>query len=583
MADRGRRQYSSDRDLFLKVPACIAALLVLLWVVLLKDINTNRDDARERAVSDLRAFADIAGHHFGASLLTVDLGLTHLRLRWQENPATLRQYLDAELRPVTGYATGHVCIHDGAGRILFSTVADPIVSAIACRLTQNHQELANSRVTSSAASLDFLAVGQIPQLPGWSGKGLQFSRPLGTTPDEGRILLSIPRHEFSQALAAEDLPEGGALALIDDSHHVLWFVTRRGLMTGNADIGNLAQGLSTHAITSSPGRGVIETYSHHDGVAILGAWIEIEGYPFTAFISQSLDAIYHHHAVLKRSYLIFGLVLSLLMVSVGLVLIAWLKTRRAELRRLRADMAHLSQREAELTASRQMLRELAANEFAVRDEEEARIARELHDELGQRLTVLRMDLAMLPRMGVLSPYQMAAEVAGLKAQVDGIIGAVRHIIRNLRPVSLEVSLVAAVQGLLDEFRDRFAFAVELYNHLPDDIEIPELLASTAFRIIQEAITNTARHADASRVVVELGLSQGQFQLYVRDTGRGFNSQLAPPGFGLNGMRERVAMLGGSLTVTSTPGQGTRIEALLPLPTDIQGHWQAADSRQAKHR
>jgi signal transduction histidine kinase len=178
-----------------------------------------------------------------------------------------------------------------------------------------------------------------------------------------------------------------------------------------------------------------------------------------------------------------------------------------------------------------------------------------------------MDILMLPRAVSADPAGLLpGQVAELKASLDGIVALVRDIAGRLRPATLDVGLEAAAEGLVEEFRASLRVPCEFDSRLPPRLELGERLATAAFRIIQESLTNVARHADATRVRVVLAMKDGNLHIQVHDNGRGLDLESGhpKPSFGLSGMRERAAMLGGIVEITSKPGEGTTVDAWIPL-------------------
>ena len=246
----------------------------------------------------------------------------------------------------------------------------------------------------------------------------------------------------------------------------------------------------------------------------------------------------------------------------SLILLLWVGAKYSRQLRDEVDMARRTQ--AELSASRQALRDLAAHEQAKREDERKHMAQEIHDELGQRLTVLRMDVALLPRAVAAAPsVELPRQAKKLKRDIDAIVAIVRDIAGQLRPVALEVGLAAAVEAMLQDFEQALGIPCELDNRLPAHRVLDEPRSSVAFRILQESMTNAARHAGATRIKVSLAESAGQLLLRVQDDGRGFSAATGS-GFGLTGMRERAASLGGWAHIASQPGVGTTVEAAIPL-------------------
>jgi signal transduction histidine kinase len=222
--------------------------------------------------------------------------------------------------------------------------------------------------------------------------------------------------------------------------------------------------------------------------------------------------------------------------------------------------------EQELRASSEQLRNLTAHLLSVREEERTRISREVHDELGQSLTAVKMDLAWLAGRLPQRNGQMLKRIHSTGQLADSIIQSIRRISTELRPAVLDLGLAAAVEWQVQEFQARSGIQckVRLLTR-----EVVASNASTAmFRIFQETLTNVARHAKATRVEVVLQKQRDRLVLLIRDNGRGFDQ--ADPSLskslGLLGMRERAAILGGQLNISSAPGKGTTVTAWIPLPS-----------------
>jgi signal transduction histidine kinase len=222
--------------------------------------------------------------------------------------------------------------------------------------------------------------------------------------------------------------------------------------------------------------------------------------------------------------------------------------------------AALEERSAELTrASASLLRAAEA--------ERGRIARELHDETGQMLTAIKLELAELQR--ALGPERASSDAIARATDLAGrALESIRATARGLRPAVLDdLGFVPAMRALAEEFAGRTGVTVQL-----SEVPLPRPAAPEveviAYRVLQEALTNVARHASATRVDVQLAPADGELRLVVQDDGRGLDtapSADAGAGHaGLAGMRERVVGAGGRLAITSAPGRGVRLEARLPL-------------------
>jgi PAS domain S-box-containing protein len=229
------------------------------------------------------------------------------------------------------------------------------------------------------------------------------------------------------------------------------------------------------------------------------------------------------------------------------------------------DVSGRHQVQDKLTRSHAQLRQLSAALQTIREEERTHIARELHDDLGQLLAALRMDLSLLQQQE--TGDAAARLIRGMEQNLLTAITSLRRIATNLRPRSLdEGGLFFALQGLRDDFVERYGIACTLYA---DEVELRlGNAASTAiFRIVQEALTNIARHANASNVTITLYRVDGEVLLTVRDDGRGIAAadMEKAQSLGLVGMRERVWAMDGDITISSDEPPGTRIDIVLPLP------------------
>ncbi|HUX91917.1 MAG TPA: PAS domain S-box protein [Gallionellaceae bacterium] len=228
------------------------------------------------------------------------------------------------------------------------------------------------------------------------------------------------------------------------------------------------------------------------------------------------------------------------------------------------DISARKQMENELRESRKQLRALSMFLQTVREEERKRIARELHDELGQALTALKIDLDWLEaRCG-----NMDARVGEKFRSMDVILGktveSVRIIAEDLRPGMLDdLGLAAAIEWQVEKFQERTTIQCELSMNR-DEFELDERVATSVFRIVQEALTNVARHAAASKVRIVVEERDDEIHLEITDNGKGFQAGPKKRSYGLLGIKERVNMLGGAVEISSQPGAGTAVRASIPL-------------------
>ena len=219
-----------------------------------------------------------------------------------------------------------------------------------------------------------------------------------------------------------------------------------------------------------------------------------------------------------------------------------------------------------LARSREELRELATAASSAREQEQARIARELHDELAQSLSTMKMDIALIRSVpGGGGDAVLGKRLDRMEKQIDGTIAAMRRIAADLRPLALDdLGLVPAIEALVHEFARRTGLRCELA--IGDErLAVTDGHATAIFRIIQESLTNVAKHARATRVEVIVEVDDDAVTVSVHDDGAGFvtDGPRKPQSYGLLGIRERAYLLGGDMRVTSEPGKGAQIEVRLP--------------------
>jgi len=226
--------------------------------------------------------------------------------------------------------------------------------------------------------------------------------------------------------------------------------------------------------------------------------------------------------------------------------------------------------EEEVKQSRELLRALSAHLQSIREEERTMIAREIHDELGQALTGLKMDLSALQKglrkTGELDFARLTEKTSTMSELVDSTIQTVRKIATDLRPGILDdLGLVAAIEWQAQDFQKRTGINCSLKAGV-DEVEMNADRSTALFRIFQETLTNVARHSAATEVEVMLSQYGDQIALEIKDNGKGI-SQAEISGrrsLGLLGMRERAQLLGGDLKISGTPNEGTTVTARIPL-------------------
>ncbi|OWW19852.1 sensor histidine kinase [Noviherbaspirillum denitrificans] len=241
------------------------------------------------------------------------------------------------------------------------------------------------------------------------------------------------------------------------------------------------------------------------------------------------------------------------------------KQMRAAINQLEHEIQERRKAEEALRQSQATLRELAAYQERVREDERKRIAREIHDELGQNLLALRLDVSALhARTGDRHPRLRERAETALD-HIDTTMKSIRAIMNNLRPPVLDLGLPAAIEWQVAQFEHRNNLVCELAMR-DDGSPVPETQATAVFRVLQESLNNIGRHARATVVRIEVAIDDGRLELTIRDNGIGMQpgDRRKAHRFGLIGMEERVAMLGGNLSIESAPGEGTVLRVVVPL-------------------
>jgi signal transduction histidine kinase len=231
-----------------------------------------------------------------------------------------------------------------------------------------------------------------------------------------------------------------------------------------------------------------------------------------------------------------------------------------------SDITEAKQVEDQLRASQEQLRELSQFLESVREEERTRMAREIHDELGQTLTALKIDLSWLSRKFSREQGLLLAKTESMYELVGRAIQTVKRIATELRPGVLDdLGLADAIQWQTQEF-GKLTDIKSKFSASPDGMVLDRDRSTAVFRICQEALTNVARHADATRVSVSLKQGPGRVSLRISDNGRGIEESqiLDPRAFGLLGMRERARFWGGEVKISGAPGKGTVVAVSIPL-------------------
>jgi len=297
------------------------------------------------------------------------------------------------------------------------------------------------------------------------------------------------------------------------------------------------------------------------GTLTVGTWV------FCGFFNLT-ETLRHLTGPYER-YQLDELPTMLLVLGLGLT---WFATRRY--REARQEIALRKLAEAQLAAALTDNRRLAQQYVELQEAERKALARELHDELGQYLNVIKLDAVRIRDDARASPDAVHRQASTIVENCNHTHGALATLMRELRPAGLdELGLAAAVEHCVQTWRTRLPEVSLALSISGDFTTLPESIAVTLYRLVQEALTNIAKHAAARHVSVRLdragepGAVGERAEVIVADDGVGTATALPTRGLGLLGMRERVMALQGKLAFTSAPGQGFELSAQIPVPSD----------------
>jgi signal transduction histidine kinase len=237
----------------------------------------------------------------------------------------------------------------------------------------------------------------------------------------------------------------------------------------------------------------------------------------------------------------------------------------------RQDLEHLNERrlaEQALRQSQEELRQLASYQERIKEDERKRIAREIHDELGQNLLALRIDVAMLHARTGASHPKLNKKVHSVLDHIDSTMKAMRAIINNLRPTVLDLGLSAAIEWQVKEFQRRTGIACEL-QLVEKELVVDDTRATALFRILQESLNNVFRHARASKARIDVQRRDGRLVMTVADNGVGIfpGCRRKANSFGLVGIKERISTLGGEFRIDTGEDAGTALTVSIPVASD----------------
>ncbi|QHE83983.1 sensor histidine kinase [Hydrogenophaga sp. BPS33] len=404
-----------------------------------------------------------------------------------------------------------------------------------------------------------------------------------TTLEQG-VALSDARLEASRTLQSLTDAEAAARAYIASGHPDDLATYREAV----ADMQAVRQGVVKLVEVLDPGRtfslsGLNEQLDAH--VATLDEWVRAaaQGRKAQAQTQASAHQSRQRYAALRTEFetvlkrgeaiqkstrvslfdamLINRLALHGLVVLAVLALALFMRQLRESDRREAQEHERLS---AQVTLRTTALRNLAGHHVSAREDERSRVARELHDELGGLFTAMKLEIARLRRVTEV-PDAALERIAGIEQRLNEGIAVKRRIIEHLRPSSLDqLGLIPALEMLCQNAAGGLGIPVHMQL---SPVELTKDAELTAYRLVQESLTNVSKYAQARQVWVELAQTSPWVRVSVRDDGRGFDTETVPAGHhGLLGMRVRVESHAGKLDIISAPGLGTHVVAELPMRT-----------------
>lgn len=230
------------------------------------------------------------------------------------------------------------------------------------------------------------------------------------------------------------------------------------------------------------------------------------------------------------------------------------------------DISERVKAQEEIKETNEKLRDLTAHLLKIREEERKRIGREIHDELGQQLTAIKMDVSWIDKKTLEENALIKSKLKNVITLLDGSNQSIRRILSELRPGILDDNgLLEALEWLNKQFTTQTGIPVE-FKTGETELRLPEPVSTCIFRVYQEAFTNITRYAQANKITTSLEITDGKITVTIEDNGEGFDTigVQNKKSFGILGMKERILSLNGNFQLVSVPGKGTKITIVLPL-------------------
>ena len=575
-----------------RLPLALATLIVAtpfivgLWATVLQDSAVRSQNLQQEEVELVTRTTRLSAETMETLLVSADLVLLELRRYWQNHPDEFHKVLQRRHDTLQLGSAFDVFIVDSSGSVVKSTDPTHVVrdNTQYQALWSRHKKDLRDQLLMGPAFYE--STTQRWQLP--------FTRRLLTPTGKfiGIIVFLVPHDYFSRVLQTRNLNIDSVFSIADlDSGDLILRSTQintaestAARAAAKADAASSAwksfwapfnlenpkkapgmmvsqlpppidrlTGKALEAVNALPDSGVHRMESTIDKIERLYAWQKLSrvrvvvsfGTPTLEFETVQSINWWRHVAT--------GAAFSLLLVLLSYGFNFYDRSRRRNQHKLKA--------------SEQALRSLAVHQTDLLEDERKFIAREIHDDLGQRISILRLDLAMLiEAMQHNSSAELLARPQRLKDDADDLLRVTRDLAQKVRPPLLDIGFIPAIEGLCEEFQNRLPFKLRLVNHADDTLQPDDVCAIAAYRILQESLSNAIRHARCQHIDVSLAVHDGWLHLRVVDDGIGFDPD-APTSrrtFGLLGMRERVAALDGDMRLQSQLGQGCKLLVVLPL-------------------
>lgn len=559
-----------------------APLLVALWFMVCSNLQIQSQKLLQEEEGRVSRASHLSAESLKTLFVSADLVLLELRRYWLNRPEEFLKVLQGHHDKLQLGSSFDVFVVNASGKVVRSSSPARVLhnNLNFSPPWSRHQDDPQDRLLLGPAFFD--SITKRWQLP--------FTRrllsPSGTF--EGVMVFLVSPDYFNLMLQATSLQKDSVFSIVDlDTGDLIlrstqvnlqptaelpstkvtdfWSVLNLGIPAVGSG-SKVNQWLETHDRLSTLAlirlrtllnSGTMRTVFVVDQVERLYAWKKLERIPLLVSIGTPATPFDKVLTIQRWRHAIAGAGFSLLvlMFAAGFNLY---------------DRARCRNRQA-LAASEQALRQLAMHQTDLLEEERKFISREIHDDLGQRLSVLRLDLARVLRTMQNASGDLLARTEELKAAIDDILRTTRDLAKKVRPPSLDIGFLPAIEALCDEFQDRLPCSVHLVNNADITIQSDDACAITAYRVLQEALSNAARHAQCQRIDISLAVHNDWLYLRVVDDGIGFDPSAHNTGrrtLGLLGMRERVAALHGEMRLKSQPGQGCTLLIMLPLNSTV---------------